>query len=179
MPHSPLLDGLSVRPFESADKDHVRDIIVAAFGQEAEANLVRKLRHCGALVLEQVAVGEDGAILGHIAFSRATPAAIGAGQGLHVTCLAPMSVRPAYQKQGIGGALIHSSLARLRETGEDLVLVLGPPTYYPRFGFDAELATKISGPYAGAAFMAMALTEAGKRDLPIEVAFPTPFEEFE
>ncbi|MDN3721814.1 hypothetical protein QW131_28170 [Roseibium salinum] len=59
------------------------------------------------------------------------------------------------------------------------MLVLGPPTYYPRFGFDAALARKVQGPYAGDAFMALALTDAGERNLPIEVAFATPFEEFE
>jgi len=179
MTQSPMLDGMTIRPLEEADRGHARDLIVAAFGQEAEANLVRKLRHCAALVLELVAVGEDGKLLAHAAFSRVTPAAIGPGQGLKVSCLAPVSVWPAYQKQGVGDALIRSALERLQGMGEDLVIVLGPPAYFPRFGFDAELAKQISGPYAGAAFMAQALSAAGKRDLPIEVAFPTPFEEFE
>jgi putative acetyltransferase len=70
-------------------------------------------------------------------------------------------------------------MKRLGELQEDLVLVLGPPSYFPKFGFDAELAKKVHGPYAGAAFMAAPLTEAGSNNLPIEVTFATPFEEFE
>ncbi|MEL7526613.1 MAG: N-acetyltransferase [Pseudomonadota bacterium] len=170
---------LTIRDVGAKDEAAVRDIVAATFPSDMEARLVEKLRHCGALVLEQVAVNTDGKMLGHIAYSRVTPAAIGPGQGLQVACLAPVSVWPEMQRQGIGSALITASLKKLKEIGEDLVLVLGPPSYYPRFGFDPVLARKVQGPYAGDAFMALALTEAGSRDLPIEVAFATPFEEFE
>ncbi|MEM8701874.1 MAG: N-acetyltransferase [Pseudomonadota bacterium] len=170
---------LTFRDVEAQDETAVRKLVAAAFPSDMEARLVEKLRHCGALVLEQIAENADGKMLGHIAYSRVTPAAIGPGQGLQVACLAPVSVWPEEQRQGIGSALITASLQRLKELGEDLVLVLGPPSYYPRFGFDPVLARKVQGPYAGDAFMALALTEAGSRDLPIEVAFATPFEEFE
>ncbi|MET1413672.1 N-acetyltransferase [Roseibium sp. HPY-6] len=170
---------LTVRDVETQDETSVRDLLRAAFPSDMEARLVERLRHCGALVLEQVAVDGAGAIIGHVAYSRVTPAAIGAGQALQVACLAPVSVWPERQRKGIGSALIRSSLQKLGDIGEDLVLVLGPPAYYPRFGFDPVLARKVQAPYAGDAFMALALTEAGSRDLPIEVAFATPFQEFE
>lgn len=161
------------------DETVVRDLITAAFPSDMEARLVHTLRHCGALVLEQVAVDETGAIVGHVAYSRVTPAVIGPGHALQIACLAPVSVWPDKQRKGIGSALIRASLQKLEQLGEDLVLVLGPPSYYPRFGFDPLLARMVQGPYAGDAFMALALTDAGSRDLPIEVAFATPFEEFE
>lgn len=170
---------LTVRDVDIQDEASVRDLLRAAFPSDMEARLVERLRHCGALVLEQVAVDDAGAIIGHVAYSRVTPAAIGAGQALQVACLAPVSVWPERQRKGIGSALIRASLQKLTDMGEDLVLVLGPPAYYPRFGFDPVLARKVQAPYAGDAFMALALTEAGSRDLPIEVAFATPFQEFE
>lgn len=171
--------GLTIRSVLPDDEAAVRDLLLAAFPSGMESRLVENLRHCGALVLEQVAVDGDGDIAAHVAFSRVTPAAIGAGQGLQVACLAPVSVLPDRQRRGIGSALITASLMKLKDIGEDLVLVLGPPSYFPRFGFDPGLAQKVQAPYAGAAFMALALTDAGARDLPIEVAFATPFEEFE
>ncbi|WP_420335655.1 GNAT family N-acetyltransferase [Roseibium sp.] len=174
-----IAGNLTVRDVGAKDEADVRKLVAAAFPSDLEARLVEKLRHCGALVLEQVALNADGKLLGHIAYSRVTPAAIGPGQGLQVACLAPVSVWPEVQRRGVGTALITASLKRLNELQEDLVLVLGPPSYYPRFGFDPVLARKVQGPYAGDAFMALALTEAGSRDLPIEVAFATPFEEFE
>lgn len=179
MTNSAAVSGLTVREVTSADEAAVRDLLIAAFPSDMEARLVHTLRHCGALVLEQVAVDTDGRVAGHVAYSRVTSAGIGAGQAMQIVCLAPVSVWPDRQKSGIGSSLIRASLEKLRQSGEDLVLVLGPPGYFPRFGFDAGLARKVQGPYAGAAFMALALSEAGSRDLPIEVAFATPFEEFE
>ena len=76
-----------------------------------EARLVHKLRHCGALVLEQVAVDETGKdCRSHVAYSRVTPAAIGPGQAMQIACLAPVSVWPDMQKTGIGTDLIRASL---------------------------------------------------------------------
>ncbi|MHA7774831.1 GNAT family N-acetyltransferase [Roseibium sp. M-1] len=170
---------LTIRNVTPDDETAVRDLVTAAFPSDMEERLVHTLRHCGALVLEQVAVDKNGRIVGHVAFSRVTPAAVGPGQGMQIACLAPVSVWPDRQKSGIGSALIRASLEKLKDLGEDLVLVLGPPAYYPRFGFDPVLARKVQAPYAGDAFMALALTEAGSRDLPIEVAFATPFQEFE
>ncbi len=170
---------LVIRDVTPGDEAMIRDLVTAAFPTDMEARLVHTLRHCGALVLEQVAVDDKETVVGHVAYSRVTPAAVGSGQALQIACLAPVSVWPDRQNTGIGSALISASLEKLKELGEDLVLVLGHPGYYPRFGFDPGLARKVQGPYAGDAFMARALTDAGLNELPIEVAFATPFEEFE
>ncbi|MTH97065.1 GNAT family N-acetyltransferase [Roseibium sp. RKSG952] len=168
-----------IRHFAATDAASVPEVISEAFGQETEAHLVHTLRHCGALVLELVAVNPAGRVIGHIAFSRVTAAAVGPGAALSIVCLAPVSVLPDLQKSGIGSALIRKGIEELKATGEDLILVLGAPAYYNRFGFDSMLARKVNGPYAGDPFMALALTEAGSRDLPVDVAFATPFQEFE
>lgn len=167
-----------VRPAEEADRHGIHSVVNAAFGQSAEADLVDELRGCGALVVELVA--EDGGkdIIGHVAISRVT-AGSGPGHRLAITCLAPLSVLPQCQKRGIGAALTHAAVERLKEMGEDLVLVVGDPAYYTRLGFDPGLARRVKGPYAGDAFMALALSDAGGRDLPVEVGFATPFEAFE
>ncbi|WP_428699560.1 GNAT family N-acetyltransferase [Stappia sp.] len=166
-----------IRPATPADEADISLVTATAFGDEAEARLVRELRSCGALVLERVAVDRDGRIVGHVAFSRVTGA--GAGHRLAITCLAPISVSPDRQRGGVGSALIRAGLESLREQDEDLVLVLGHPDYYPRFGFDPKLAQKVAGPYAGAAFQALALRDEVAAALPIEVTFATPFQVFE
>lgn len=63
-----------------------------------------------------------------------------AAGSIPAVALAPMAVLPGHQRQGIGGILVRNGLGRLRETGEQMVLVLGNPDYYPRFGFSAEKA---------------------------------------
>lgn len=42
---------------------------------------------------------------------------------------------PAYQRKGAGSAVIQAVLEAARARGENTVVVLGHPDYYPRFGF--------------------------------------------
>lgn len=123
---------LVIRPEEPADIPAIRRVNELAFGQPGEANLVDSLRHAGALTLSLVAV--DGTeIVGHIAFS---PVAITAGDAVtDALGLAPMAVQPARQKTGVGGRLIADALALCGKTEYGLVVVLGDPAYYRRFGF--------------------------------------------
>jgi putative acetyltransferase len=146
-----------IRPEEPADGKAVRAVIVAAFGQPAEADLVEALRAQGDLALSLIAEEED-EVVGHVAFSRLALA----NPLVRATALAPMAVRPDRQRQGIGSALIRESLRRFRENGEDLVLVLGEPAIYGRFGFAAEAALGLQTPYDGPYQQALALTEVGR-----------------
>ncbi len=171
------LDDLTIGPVEKSDELAVHGLISSAFGQATEAELVHELRSCAALVLERVARDPYGKVIGHVAFSRVTGA--GRGHRLAISCLAPVSILPEVQRQGVGSALIRACLDELKAMGEDLVVVLGPPPFYTKLGFDPALARKITAPYAGDAFMAMNLTEAGRRDLPVEITFASPFEAFE
>ena len=47
----------------------------------------------------------------------------------------PGAVRPGHQRRGIGGHLIKHGLRKCREAGYGVVVMLGHPSYYPRFGF--------------------------------------------
>jgi len=49
--------------------------------------------------------------------------------------LGPLGVRPDSQRSGVGGALMHAVLGAADALDESLVLLLGHPDYYPRFGF--------------------------------------------
>ena len=49
--------------------------------------------------------------------------------------LAPLAVRPDFQRQGIGAALIEEAHKRAAELNYKTVLVLGHKDYYPRFGY--------------------------------------------
>ncbi len=103
-----------------------------AFGQPQEADLVDALRRAGALSISLVAAHDD-RIVGHISFSPVTLTsnttvtdAIG---------LAPMAVLPEHQRTGIGSQLVKAGLEACKELGYGIVIVLGHPEYYPKFGF--------------------------------------------
>jgi putative acetyltransferase len=113
---------------------------------------------------------QDGRVNGHILFSR-----LWADRYEMFAALAPMAVHPDVQREGVGSALVRAGLENAREFGAHGVLVLGHPAYYPRFGFAAETAAKVSSPYSGSrAFMALAL-ETGAFDAPLSVAYPDAF----
>src|SRR5690606_35916628 len=65
-----------------------------------------------------------------------SPVTIEGSQPAPSACqLAPLAVLPAYQRAGIGSALVHAGLERCRDVGWSAVFVIGDPAYYSRFGF--------------------------------------------
>lgn len=123
---------MTIRPEQAEDVAAVRQVVAAAFGQVAEADLVDKLRARGKSVLSLVAE-EDGQIVGHILFSEVTLATN--PRAVKVIGLAPLAVAPGRQRSGIGSMLTRAGLDKCREAGYDAAIVLGHPEYYPRFGF--------------------------------------------
>ncbi|MFC9387909.1 GNAT family N-acetyltransferase [Streptomyces venezuelae] len=114
------------------DVPAVRPLVAAAFGSEAEADLVDALRRDpGAWLpgLSYVAEASDGSVAAHALITRCRV------DGVPVAALAPVSVAPAHQRTGAGQAVVRAVLDAARLRGEPLVLVLGHPEYYPRFGF--------------------------------------------
>ena len=123
---------VSIRPETPKDVDSIRYMNEQAFGQTAEAAIVDKLRNRNALTISLVATMEN-EVVGHIAFS---PVVIESQcSSFEAVALAPMAVLPAYQRKGIGSQLVRAGLEECRRLGHDIVVVLGHPDYYPRFGF--------------------------------------------
>lgn len=125
----------AIRPETAADSGAIFDLTVAAFAaleisSHTEQFIVEALRAAGALSLSLVAEAE-GRIVGHIAFS---PIAI-SDDSTDWYGLGPVSVLPAYQRRGIGSALIRAGLAGLQAKGAKGCCLVGHPAYYGRFGF--------------------------------------------
>ena len=122
---------MRVREEEKRDRDSVHALNVAAFETPAEANLVDALREQARPVLSLVAE-EAAGIVGHIMFS---PVSLTGQADRRIMGLAPMAVAPEHQRKGIGSALVRAGLERCRDLGFGAVVVLGHPSFYPRFGF--------------------------------------------
>lgn len=147
---------MKLRLEESAGETALRAIYEASFGQLAEATLVQHLRADGDLILSLTAYAEEP--VGHIAFSRLSVDAVPTIKGC---ALAPLAVVPAAQGQGVGSCLVKEGLNRMKAEGFDLVVVLGEPSYYGRFGFTAALARQLKTLYDGPYLQALALSEKG------------------
>ena len=168
------LNHLHIRQETSADYQAVSRVVAAAFGRENEARLVERLRETPNYVPELSLVAEeDGAIVGHVMFTYVT-----LDDDERVLCLAPLSVTPERQKDGIGGALIKEGAARADALREPLVVLVGHPAYYPRFGFEQARPLGLEPPPGthDAVFMALKLS-AYDAKVRGRVSWPAVFEE--
>jgi putative acetyltransferase len=123
---------IAVRTENLEDRKSVRRVNELAFEQPNEADLVDALRANANPYISLVAVIDE-QVVGHIFFS---PVSVESeGSAFTAMGLAPMAVLPEYQNQGIGSQLVREGLRECERLGQDIVVVLGHPNYYPRFGF--------------------------------------------
>ncbi|WP_189965892.1 GNAT family N-acetyltransferase [Streptomyces violascens] len=158
---------------DAADRAAVRAVNLAAFPTAHEADLVDGLRDDPAWIpgLSMLAEAPDGTIVGHALLTRCR---VGDAPAL---ALAPVAVAPEYQRTGAGSAAVRAALDAARELGEDLVLVLGHPDYYPRFGFTPASGLGIRAPFdvPDEAMMALRLRPDGAPAPTGVISYPAPF----
>lgn len=166
----------AIRRERPEDLETIREVNRLAFGRKAEARLVDRLRTDRVVITSLVAVEGDRAV-GHILFSELsieTDSDIIRGGAL-----APMSVIPSRQRQGIGSLLIREGIKECHRCNVAVVVVLGHLDYYPRFGFSAEKAAALRSRYSGPHFMALELVPHVLDGIVGTVKYPLAFTELD
>lgn len=159
---NPVSNGVTIRPETPVDSDAVWQVLAAAFESRAEADLaaaLRSRRDCFSLVA--IVAGK---VIGHILFSPVTFSY--SPENAKALGLGPVAVHPGQQGRGIGALLIRAGLEECRQRGVDLVVVLGHPSYYPRFGFlpAARYGIHFNAPVPEEAFMVLEVRPGALND---------------
>jgi putative acetyltransferase len=142
---------ISIVTESPAHRDSIRYITETAFtaselGHNGEADLIEAVRAASDQTVSLVAI-QDSEVVGHILF---TPVEIRfPSQTLHGMGIGPMSVLPAFQRNGIGSRLVTAGLRRLSSMDFSFTVVAGHPDFYSRFGFVPSADYGITHGFAG------------------------------
>ncbi|MEV4810202.1 GNAT family N-acetyltransferase [Micromonospora avicenniae] len=175
---------LRLRPEGPADTGPVRRVLAAAFARPdvaapPEVGLVEELRAGDAWIPELAMVAEyGGEVVGYALLTRVRVKS-DRGSAWALT-LGPVAVAPHRQKLGHGTAVVQAALDAATELGERLVVVLGSPAYYRRFGFSRADRMGLTSPWSGLGepWQALVLPPATSDAPPPprgEVVFPPPW----
>lgn len=171
------MDSFFIRPEVPADIPAIFEVNYQAFAHYDEARLVDALREDKVFnpELSLVAVHGD-RIIGHIMFP---PVTIESPEtSTPAVALAPLVVHPDFQCLGVGAALIEEGLKVCRTLGHRIVIVIGHPGYYPRFGFLKARENGLEAPFTVAddVFMVLALDDGALEGVEGMVKYPVAFD---
>nr|MDT0663145.1 N-acetyltransferase [Micromonospora sp. DSM 115978] len=185
-----------LRPEGPADAAAVRRVLTAAFARPGvavpdEVALVEALRDTDAWLPDLAMVAEEGdaggatagddisgygEVVGYALLTRVrvVPGAFPA------LALGPVAVLPGRQRRGYGSAVVWAALDAAAELGERLVVVLGDPAWYERFGFVPASRFGLTSPWSGlgAPWQALVLPPDVSGPAPVpagEVRYPPPW----
>jgi len=139
---------MHIRAATKLDRDGIRKIHWSAFDEgekEVISNLaVNLLTEAASPPIISLVAETEGIVAGHVAFS---PVTIDNNENFQGYILAPLAVKPDYQKRRIGTKLIERGVQQLSKMNVDIIFVYGDPEYYSKFGFSVDAAEHYIPPY--------------------------------
>jgi len=166
-----MSDELEIRESSLEELAAIESLYPEAFPDEDLIPLVRDLLKDTVVAMSLVGI-IDTQVVGHVVFTRCGVV----GHSVNASLLGPLAVAPAWQRQGIGSAIVQAGFRQLELAGVDRVYVLGDPAYYGRFGFLAD--SLVEPPYSlppdwDGAWQSLSLSETttpctGKLSVPLQ-----------
>ncbi len=135
----------NVRPETPSDYPRITQIHKLAFNRPNEADLIDLIRQSNRYIPGLTLVAEiDEMIVGHIVYSEIN---LVNQETISVLGLAPLAVHPEFQNRGIGSQLVQVSLTLAKIRQYPLIIVLGDPKFYAKFGFQPSVDYQIHSPF--------------------------------
>lgn len=135
-----MTENIEIRESMQVDLPAIEALYPEAFPDENLLPLVRDLLREAPVALSLVGT-IDSRLVGHVISTRCSVEE----SSDRFALLGPLAVEPAWQRRGIGSAIVRNGLRRLKDEGVSRVFVLGDPAYYGRLGFLTE--SRIVPPY--------------------------------
>lgn len=174
---------LTLRTEIPADYPAVAELVEEAFRAGElpyadEALLVERLRKCDAFIPELSIVAElDGQIIGHILLTKTMIRDPEKDFSSESLALAPVCVKPAFQRRGIGEQLIIEAHKRAKGMGFRSINLVGHEHYYPRFGYERASKYNVRFPFEAPDenCMILSLAPGALEGITGTIEFPPPF----
>ncbi|MBW6526537.1 N-acetyltransferase [Sphingomonas sp. RHCKR7] len=131
---------IAVRAECPGDAPAILEIVVRAYANviysdHREHLMIERLRGTAAWIPPLSLLAEvGGRAVGHILLTKGD--ICGSGSWNESLALAPLSVVPDYQSRGVGKRLVESACQKALELGFGTIVLVGLPSYYPRYGFE-------------------------------------------
>lgn len=138
---------IQIRSERAGEEDLVRAINEAAFGRPDEAVIPDAIRGSDRWIDggSLVAVDASGTLIGHLLLSEGDLLSADGSQR-RIWMVGPVAVLPAVQRRGVGSMLMRAAIALATERDQPILVLVGHPTYYPRFGFESARSIGIEPP---------------------------------
>jgi putative acetyltransferase len=120
---------LKIRKSIESDKFEIENIHTKAFGEKKGPEIAELVKNLfddkSAMPLLSLVAVEDEKSVGHILYTKVTITQT--TKSVSAKILAPLAILPDFQSKGIGAQLINEGLNLLKDSGVELVFVLGHP----------------------------------------------------
>ena len=127
---------IAIRLEAPGDEPSVRVVEEAAFPGPEEADIVDRIRREEPPGWHSlVAVDEAQHMVGHLLLSPCPVVDDDGAPVAEVLAIGPVAVLPDVQSRGVGSALMAAAMSLAIARAVPAVVLLGHPSYYPRFGF--------------------------------------------
>lgn len=124
------MDNRVIRLSGPEDDAAIEKLHSEAFGPGRFARTAYRVREEAGAAGFGLMAWREGELVGAVQF---TPVSIGGRNGAMM--LGPLAVAPRFKAQGFGRLLVEQGVARARELGAELVVLVGDLPYYARMGF--------------------------------------------
>lgn len=131
---------ITIRSERQGDRERISAVVRRTYADvphsdHREHSMVDRLRETDAYVPALSLLAElAGEAVGHVLLTKVR--IVGHGATTAALALAPLSVVPEYRSRGIGARLVRTAHKRAAAHGFRMIIVVGNPSYYPRFGYE-------------------------------------------